>query len=415
MGNHQGWLTQHDPGRTLPPGRTLRDAFNENIAALTCGGPAPPDPAHQVLGLELDELITDWGLWSSLKQANFDLMRAIPPTCTAAVVATVKNEGAYLVEWVAHQRAVGFEHVFLYTNDNTDDSGPLLTALSRTDFVTVIYNQVSRHIPPQGKAYEHSLHLLRDLRRYEWVAYLDADEFLVPAGRYDFHLLPLLTALQQRDPAGDVAALAVNWQFFGSNGQVRRTEGLLLERFQHSQPSPLVKCMVRLSRVTAMRQVHVPEPLDALTVNSAFEPVRAQDGLVPPPAQPGIQLNHYYGRSFEEFCLKQARGRGNVLGGLVGKGMETFFQWDVPATLANHTPPPPTLLARLRREVEHLMALPSIAVAMQATMHRTAQQSRHLIGDPDARHAACHARFAPTDAAAGAPADARCGALVLAR
>ena len=385
------------------------------MAALTGGGPVPPDPAHQVLGPELDELITDWDPWPPLKQANFDLMRAIPPTRTAAVVAAVKNEGAYLVEWVAHQRAVGFEHVFLYTNDNSDDSGPLLEALGCTGCVTVIHNQVSRHVPPQGKAYEHSIHLLRDLRRYEWVAYLDADEFVVPGVQYDFHLLPLLAALRQLDPAGDVAALALNWQFFGSGGQVRRTPGLLLERFQHSQPSPLVKCLVRLSKVTAMRQVHVPEPLDALMVNSALEPVCAQDGLVPPPAQPGAQLNHYYGRSFEEFCLKQARGRGNVLGGLVGKGMETFFEWDVPAVPANHTPPPALLLARVRREAEHLLALPGVAAASQATMRRTAQQSRHLIGDPDSRYAACHARFARANTLAGAPVDASCGAMILVR
>ena len=406
---------QHDSGRVLLPMRTLSDAFQDNITSLTCGGPVPADPVDQVLGPELDELITDWGPWSSLKQANFELMRAIPPTRRVAVVATVKNEGAYLVEWVAHQRAIGFEHVFLYTNDNTDGSDALLAALSRTGFVTVIYNRTSRHVPPQGKAYEHSIHLLRDLRRYEWVAYLDADEFLIPTGKYDFHLLPLLAELRRLDPVGDIVTLAVNWQFFGSSGQVRRTEGLLMERFQHSQPCPLVKSMVRLSKVTAMRQVHVPEPEDALTVNSAFEPVRAQDCLVPPAALPGIQLNHYYGRSFEEFCLKQARGRGNVFGGLVGKGMETFFQWDVPATPANHTPPPPTLLARLQGEVECLMALPGIAAAWRATMQRTAQQSRHLIGDPEMRYAACHVRFALKDMLAGAPADAQCGALPVVR
>ena len=91
-------------------------------------------------------------------------MRLIRPTRTAAAVVTVKNEGCFLLECVAHYRAIGFEHVFIYTNDNTDGSKALLDALDRTGWVTVICNEVGRRASPQVKAYEHSIHLLRALR-----------------------------------------------------------------------------------------------------------------------------------------------------------------------------------------------------------------------------------------------------------
>ncbi len=91
----------------------------------------------------------------------------------------MRNEGIYLVEWIAHCRAIGFERIFLYTNDNTDGSSGLLQLLHRQGVIRLIENRFVPGLHPQIKAFEHSLHFLHELRDYEWVAYLDADEFLI--------------------------------------------------------------------------------------------------------------------------------------------------------------------------------------------------------------------------------------------
>ena len=39
---------------------------------------------------------------------------------TKTVITTMKNEGAFLLEWVAHHKALGFDDLVICTNDCTD-------------------------------------------------------------------------------------------------------------------------------------------------------------------------------------------------------------------------------------------------------------------------------------------------------
>jgi hypothetical protein len=327
----------------------LEAAFRRNIAALSGHQPTPGgfDQQHQC-GRDLDALAFRPGRSSGTKAVNLALMRLIQPTRTAAAVITAKNEGCYLLECVAHYRAVGFEHVFIYTNDNSDQSDALLAALGRTPSVTVIRNEVGHLASPQVKAYEHSIHLLRALRDFEWVSYFDVDEFLIPAEHHDYSAL---------------------------------------ER--------MLKSLVRLADIDGMALIHVPNPDGLAFVNAAFEPVTVGlDCMADPPDPVHGTLSHYYQKSFEEFGVKSHRGRGGAPGGLEGKGLDTFFAWDVPATPATCNPAPPRLLARIRQELAALRAVPEIADAEQATEHAYCALSRRANGDDlDAKFQSARTRF----------------------
>jgi hypothetical protein len=56
-----------------------------------------------------------------------DRRRAIARTIT--LVATMRNEGPFLLEWVAYHRLIGFNDVLICTNDCVDGSPELLDAL----------------------------------------------------------------------------------------------------------------------------------------------------------------------------------------------------------------------------------------------------------------------------------------------
>lgn len=161
---------------------------------LRYAGSAPP----RMIGPDLDPLAAFAAPWSVLKAANLMTMRARVPTARAAVVASAKDEGCYVLEWLAHARAVGFEHAFIYTNDNDDASVPLLETLHRAGQITLIHNEVSATTSPQVKAYEHSLHLLPELRAYEWAGYFDLDEFLVPDRSHGFRIEPWIDAVERQ-------------------------------------------------------------------------------------------------------------------------------------------------------------------------------------------------------------------------
>ena len=53
-------------------------------------------------------------------------------------MTAVRNEGLYLVEWLAYHRQLGVDAFFIYANDNDDGSDALLAALSRAGVVNWI-------------------------------------------------------------------------------------------------------------------------------------------------------------------------------------------------------------------------------------------------------------------------------------
>ncbi len=380
----------------------LDAAFRRNIAALTN---LPQSPAatddQRWCGRELDVLALDYGRPHGVKALNLALMRLIRPTRTAAAVVSAKNEGCSLLECLAHSRAVGFEHIFFYTNDNTDGSEALLDALELAGPVTVVRNEVGRLASPQVKAYEHSVHLLRALRDFEWVSYFDVDEFLVPAEHHGYSVLQAIAAFERRYPSpargGRPSAICYNWHWYGSQGQIRQRDGLVQERFTHSAASPLVKSLVRLADVDTMAAIHMPGPERLALVNAAFDPIApGPDCMAPPPDPVHGKLNHYYQKSFEEFGIKSDRGRGGAPGGLEGKGLDTFFAWDVPATSANHSPTPPRLLARVHDELAALLAMPGVAAAARQAREAQRTLSRRVNGgDLEAKFYKMRARFHP--------------------
>ncbi len=373
----------------------LDAAFRLNIAALTNSrhSSAAIDDMHWC-GRELDPLALGLGDPYGVRALNLSLMRMIRPTRAAAAVISAKNEGCYLLECVAHYRAIGFEHVFIYTNDNTDGSKALLDALDRAGCVTVICNEVGRLASPQVKAYEHSIHLLRALRDFEWVSYFDMDEFLIPAEYHDYSVVNAIAAFKRRYPdhcgpdrggpahGSRPSAICYNWHSYGSQGQIRQRDGLVQERFTHSAAHQMVKSLVRLADICTMAEIHKPGPEEVTFVNAAFDPIMLGPYcMTPPPDGVHGKLNHYYQKSFEEFAIKSDRGRGGAPGGLEGKGLDTFFAWDVTPTSANHHPTPPCLLTRLHAQLAALLAMPGVAAAAHEAREAQRALSQRVSGE----------------------------------
>ena len=402
MGPDASVAAPPDPRIALPD--LLDIAFRRNIAALTNAWQNSGKTDNQLRsGRELDWLALEPGRPCGVKALNLALMRLIRPTRTVAAVVSAKNEGCFLLEWVAHYRAVGFEHLFIYTNDNTDGSDGLLDALDQTEFVTVLRNDVGSLASPQVKAYEHSIHLLRALRDFEWVAYFDLDEFLIPAASYGYSVVETIEAFKRRYPQSGAArargpsVVSYNWHSYGSDGEIRQRDGLVQERFTHCIAYPMFKSLVRLADIETMALIHMPGPEGLTIVNAAFDPITAgfDCSAAPPDAVHG-RLNHYYQKSFEEFGIKSSRGRGGAPGGLEGKGFDTFFAWDVPKTPENHYPTPPCLLARLHDELANLHAVPAIAAAAHEAREAQRALSCRVNGnDVEARFREMRLRFHP--------------------
>jgi hypothetical protein len=52
-----------------------------------------------------------------------------PQAGRTAIVTTMKNEGPFILEWIAYHRAIGVDDFLIYTNDCTDGTDTMLQML----------------------------------------------------------------------------------------------------------------------------------------------------------------------------------------------------------------------------------------------------------------------------------------------
>ena len=227
------------------------------------------------------------------------------PQFKVVIVITVKNEAAYLLEWIAYHRAIGADHFLIYNNDSTDETPQILQCLDKSGIITYVEWPSQPNCNNQLEAYRDACKRLDG--KCEWVAFIDCDEFIVPTQDSD---LPSFLSKYE-----DVAGLAVNWKLFGSSGHLSKTEGLVMERFTRCASSDfhMHQRFKTIARLKFLKDVgiHMCE----------FEPGETYcyaDRVLTPKKRLGrgehitydlIQINHYFNKSRAEWDLKRARGR----------------------------------------------------------------------------------------------------------
>lgn len=284
-----------------------------------------------------------------------------PPVKKACVITSVRNEGVSLLEWIAHYRIIGFDTIFVYSNDNTDASDDLLEALSDAGIIRLCWNAASPRVSPQIKAYRHAFWCEPEVAEHEWAAMLDADEFLVPC--IDSQLVPEIGSwLQKIERRHSASAVSLNWKWFGGDGGFKKQVGLCAERFREAVPNEHVKTVFKLRDAVDTVNVHVP------LLSKGKRQIGGDGRETPPysaklpPAYAYGQINHYWNKSFEEFYAKKKRGRGAVNRAAKQRDYAEFFNWGRGDTKAEPLPAE-DFIARVKDEMTRLRALPRVAAA----------------------------------------------------
>lgn len=315
--------------------------------------------------------------WGPLTFLIFSALRKVMPTQKSAVVMTCRNEGIYLLEWISFYKAIGFNHLFIYSNDNDDFSDELLDELSNHKLITFIRNENTGKHSVQQKAYEHSIHLLPELRDFEWVLYADADEFLIPAQKYNSNIDNLLNDISSLN--GDLnSCVLFNWKWMTSNYTLRREPGGVLERFPHGRDDRGFKSLVKLKDVVSMRAAHFPILLNSEDGIYLDGNLKVIEGIDPPeyktlwsistPKYLAGQLNHYWCKSYEEFVIKQDRRKFLFMEGAPKSRKELkdelFFTWNGVNTAENKVDITPSLQELINNNYANILNKESIGAVI---------------------------------------------------
>lgn len=241
------------------------------------------------------------------------------------IVSALRNEGAYVLDWLAHFRALGATDFLLYTNDCDDGTDDMLDHLARAGLV-----EHRRHAPASDESVQW--HAFRDAwksdlrKRADWALVCDVDEYpVIKTG--DGRFADLLAAC----PGAD--AIALPWRLFGSSGQTAPEDRPVTERFTRAASDHLAyplsarffKTLMRLGGPFNQFGVHRPSqkaqdkaglPVwvdgSGLPLPESFAQSAGQMALpAVPVGRDLVQLNHYSVRSAQEFIVKRHRGLPN--------------------------------------------------------------------------------------------------------
>ncbi|MEH7826724.1 glycosyltransferase family 2 protein [Gemmobacter denitrificans] len=236
------------------------------------------------------------------------------------LITTMKNEGAFLLEWVAHHKALGFDNLIICTNDCEDTTSQMVVRLQKLGLArhhATVYRpgqSIQRRALRQAMQYE-------EVGTSDWVYVCDADEFLASRAG-DGSVRDLVKAASP-----DVEAISVPWRTFGTNGQKEFREGRISQQFTMANatqgpkwvPDAFPKTLFRAEIIPHVTRLGVHIPLVSPDFGRDFrrevpggKPVIPGRSMLHVQADYSVaQVNHYQLRSMDSFLVKSARGKVN--------------------------------------------------------------------------------------------------------
>jgi hypothetical protein len=215
-----------------------------------------------------------------------------------SLVVIVKDEDAYLQEFIEYYKLLGVDHFYFYDNES---AVPLTHSLKKYRNIVTI-NRIKGKAK-QIYAYNHYLSIYG--WRSRWAGFVDLDEFIVPKNTYS------LAAFLQEFEYAD--GLGINWALFGHNYHESKPEGLVTENYtkREQKQNIHIKSIVNPRKAIRAGNPHYMQlkkgaryvDVKHNPITSAFNEHYTLDVA---------QINHYFTKSAEEFIKKAQRGRADT-------------------------------------------------------------------------------------------------------
>ncbi len=325
-----------------------------------------------------------------------------PATARTAIVTTMKNEGPFILEWIAYHRAIGVSDFLIYTNDCTDGTDSFLDLLQRKGLVQHRENPF-RSMPAEVKPQHAALQAAEDedvVQSADWVICMDVDEFVdikLGDGR-----LPTLYAAM-----GEANMIALTWRMFGNADVEAFEDRFVIEQFPCAAEEMMrkphqawgFKTLFRNIDIYKKLGVHRPKGLKSdlwkvvKWLNGSGQPMPREmlrNGWRSSTDSFGydwVQLNHYACRSVDSYLVKRDRGRVNHVDR--DQGVNYWFRMNHNAVEERSIQ---RMIPALQAEWDRLIADPEIAAQHAACVAAHRAKIAELMERPDQQ--ALHAELA---------------------
>jgi len=236
------------------------------------------------------------------------------------VAAAMRDEGAFLLEWVCWFRMLGFDRILVATNECSDHSEQMLDLLADAGWLAHVRHSPSPDTPPKKSAHA-AIRAHPMVAETEWLLICDVDEFLV-LHEGDGTIQGFLGD----DPKG-FRGIAFHWKVFGSAGEIDWHDTLVHRHFtrcatEHHKANASFKSLFRWPLGFRRFNAHSPGGFrgdwgvdDNILIDSSGRTL----GYYNPNHRPQMatsadrvthmaaQMNHYLVRCPESFGLKAGK------------------------------------------------------------------------------------------------------------
>lgn len=262
-------------------------------------------------------------LWGTVP---FDLKRHVSPHGQVTAVSMMKDEGPFVIEWVAHHLAIGFTDLVVYTNDCSDGTDDMLIRLEELGLCHHRRNVIPEGIRPQPSALNYAQEE-SVVCNSDWVMVFDADEFL--SIKYGNGTLDDLIGAAKAQNANGIV---VTWRIFGSGGVVDWSRAPVTEQYLMAAPQTWnkgwgVKTLFTFDPDYWKLGIHRPK-MKTRHIKTAFpDQVKWLNGsgremedyfkfrgwrsITRTVGYDWVQLNHYAVKSVDSYAIRKMRGNVN--------------------------------------------------------------------------------------------------------
>ncbi|MEO0939692.1 MAG: glycosyltransferase family 2 protein [Pseudomonadota bacterium] len=256
-------------------------------------------------------------------------------------ILCVRNEGAFLLDWLAHHQACGVTDFLVFSNDCQDGTDTLLDELAAQGVLTHVrndgpYDQGGIQFTALKRAAKMDI-----VKGADWILPLDIDEFVnihVGGGT----IPELIAALPE------ATAITLTWRLFGNAGKARYHDAAPTQQFTRAAPAvmhwpwraAMFKTLYRNDGTYRKPGVHRPKsPEPTLIANARWFDGEGREldeqfktrrifSNFGRSNYALAQLNHYPLRSFEDYILKADRGRAVHSDDLLGLDYWVERNWN---------------------------------------------------------------------------------------
>ena len=244
------------------------------------------------------------------KAMNLTYGNKLPPfKYYFTVLATFKNEGKILEEWLEHHIAHGVEHFYLVNDHSTDNCMSLLAPYLENGVVTMFNAPSVASQFRQIALYRNSIVRIMATNESQWVAIIDLDEFLYSPKEVD-----IKNVLRQHE---DLSLVGLNWVWFGANKYAKQPGSVIqsfttradydaskypefIKRYKMMNPSTMSPSNAWQKYILNLQYKVVDVDVHGANIEGTIDNL----SYLRYPDDPPLLLNHYAVQSKENFLAK---------------------------------------------------------------------------------------------------------------